>query len=688
MTPKTFSFQGDRRQPQMIHLTEAGESPNIQKRYSLIGARAARAAVGRRHRRARPIHQLLLPSKIKVNRAISGADFTFFLGHYPPTRIPNLLDNGQNIFNSNFSQPGYDARDFSFQGDAYYDSQSQMIQLTRNGTGPSIQNSVGRAFLATPMPLWDNVTGELARFTTSFTFQIKVISANTGDGLTFFLGHYPPTSKLEGVGGSLGLFNNGVATGVVAIEFDTYFNAGVDNSGSHMGIDVNSIVSREYTNVAVPGRNLTSGLPMTCHISYVNTSLDLRQFLPSEVAIGFSGATGVAVDLHQIMSWSFNSTLEPPPARKNSKFPWKLLVQATGPVIVFLAIVFIFVGVRRRQLRTRKKHHRALARGLEHFDYHKLAGATNKFSQENKLGQGGSASVYQRQLTNRHVAIKIFTPVASGEGRKAFEDEHRIASGLRHKHLVQLIGWCYDRKRNQVEFICWWLDDRYTRLFLVYELLPQGSLDQHLHRGKSWLPWSKRYEIILDLGSALQYLYVDCEQGQQCIVHGDIKSSNVLLGSSYGAKLGDFGLARFVLHETGSQTTDVLQGTFGYIDPVFLNTSQRNRQSDIYNFGIVLLEMVSGRDPTMCLHDRPPLSSWVRSLYHRNYILDAADERLISGESNVACQQMEHTLLIGLLCVHPDPSIRPSITHTMEALRSEELTLDIAPLAPVALSLA
>ncbi|XP_044336259.1 L-type lectin-domain containing receptor kinase IX.1-like [Triticum aestivum] len=618
-------------------------------------------------------------------------------------------------FSFNFSQPGgYDAQNFSFQGDAYYDSQSQTIELTKAGGSPNIQNSVGRALYAQPVPLWDAITGELARFTTSFTFEIKVNSELSGDGMTFFLGHYPPTSIPDPLdnGRNLGLFNKSVgtvATGdnrVVAVEFDTFLNVESDNSDSHMGIDVNSIISRAYTNVAVPGKNLTSNLPMTCHISYsndtkilaavlqivdvtyrVNTSVDLRQMLPSVVAIGFSGATGVAVEQHQIMSWSFNSTLDPSPPRRNPKIPWKLLVEATGPVTIFLAIVCIFVGVRRRQLCTRKKHYRALARGLEHFDYHKLAHATNKFSQENKLGQGGSASVYQGQLTNRHVAIKRFRPVASGEGRKAFEDELRIASGLRHKHLVELIGWCYDRKRNPIEFICWWWDDKYTRLFLVYELLPQGSLDQHLHRGKSWLPWSKRYEIILDLGSALQYLHVDCEQGQQCIVHGDIKSSNVLLGSSYGAKLGDFGLARFVHHETGSQTTDVLQGTYGYIDPVFLDTCQRNRQSDIYSFGIVLLEMVSGRDPTMCLHDRPPLSSWVRSSYHRNDILDAADERLISGESNVARQQMEHMLLIGLLCVHQDPSIRPSITHTMEALRSEELTLDIVPLAPVTLSL-
>ncbi|XP_048567153.1 L-type lectin-domain containing receptor kinase IX.1-like, partial [Triticum urartu] len=544
-------------------------------------------------------------------------------------------------FSSNFSNPDFDAQDFSFQGDAYYDSQSQMIQLTRNGDGTSVNNSVGRAFLATPMPLWDTVTGELARFTTSFTFQIKVISASNGDGMTFFLGHYPPTSISNNNnfgGGNLGLFNKTdgtvVATGddrAVAVEFDTFKNDDVDTSGSHMGIDVNSIVSRAYTNATVPGRNLTSGLPMTCQISYgndtkmlaavlqigdatysVNTSVDLRQLLPSVVAIGFSGATGSAVELHQIMSWSFNSTLDlplarnnseipppspksseiPPPSPKSSKVPpnlRKLLIEVTGPVIGVIAIVCIFVGVHRWQLCMRKKQCRALARGLGHIDYHKLARATNNFSNETRLGQGGSAFVYRGQLTSpsRPVAIKRFKTAASGQGMQAFEDELRVASRLRHRNLVELIGWCYDDKRNPIEFVCWWRDDKHARLFLVYEFLPQGSLDQHLHGGNSWLPWDKRYEIILDLGSALQYLHVDCEQHQQCIVHGDIKSSNVLLDTSYGAKLGDFGLARFVHHETGSQTTDIVQGTYGYIDPVFIDTSQRNMQSDIYSFGIV-----------------------------------------------------------------------------------------------------
>ncbi|XP_044346437.1 L-type lectin-domain containing receptor kinase IX.1-like [Triticum aestivum] len=622
-------------------------------------------------------------------------------------------------FTTNFSLPGgYDAsKHLRFQRDARFDHDSRMIHLTKAGGSP--RNSVGRVLHAHPVTLWDAATGELAGFNTSFTFRIKAASSNTssGDGLAFFLGHYPPTTIPESLddGRNLGLYPKGmgrVATGAdraVAVEFDTLRNPEVDHSGSHMGIDVNSIESLAYTNATWPDRQLTSGLPMSCHISYdtkilaavlkignatyhVNTSVDLRKHLPPVVAIGFSAATGQGFEIHQIVSWSFHSTLDPPTQSskllppKNYKMTCKLLVEVTTvPVIGIIGIVCIFVRVRRWQLCTRKKHYTALARGLGHFDCHELSRAANKFAKENKLGEGGSASVYRGQLTSptRAVAIKIFKPATSREGRKAFEDELRIASRLRHRNLVELIGWCYSGPRNLVEFICWWRDDMYTRLFLVYELLPQGSLDQHLHGGNSWLPWSKRYEIILDLGSALQYLHVDCEQDKQCVVHGDIKSSNVLLDPLYGAKLGDFGLARFVHQEIGAQTTDVVQGTYGYIDPVFVNTSQRNTQSDIYSFGIVLLEMVSGRDPTVRLNDRPPLPSCVRSLYHGNALLGAADVRLIGGESSVGRQQMKRVLLVGLLCVHQDPSCRPSIIQTMDALRSEKLKLDITPLAPV-----
>lgn len=123
--------------------------------------------------------------------------------------------------------------------------------------------------------------------------------------------------------------------------------------------------------------------------------------------------------------------------------------------------------------------------------------------------------------------------------------------------------------------------------------MPNGSLDYHLFKGQSHLTWSIRFKIAQGLASALLYLH---EEWEQCVVHRDIKSSNIMLDSNFNAKLGDFGLARLVDHEKGSQTT-VLAGTMGYMAPECVTTGKASKETDVYSFGIVLLEIACGRKP-------------------------------------------------------------------------------------------
>jgi serine/threonine protein kinase len=150
----------------------------------------------------------------------------------------------------------------------------------------------------------------------------------------------------------------------------------------------------------------------------------------------------------------------------------------------------------------------------------------------------------------------------------------------------------------------------------------------------------------MGLGSALSYLHRDWDQ---CVVHGDIKPSNIMLDSSYNAKLGDFGLARLADHGTGPQTTMNVSGTRGYIDPDFVNTCRRSTESDVYSFGIVLLEIVSGKPPVVVQDQEPPflLLKWVWSLHSQGAILDAADARLRVVEADEE-RQMERALVVGL----------------------------------------
>ncbi|KAM0842198.1 hypothetical protein ACQ4PT_058508 [Festuca glaucescens] len=630
-------------------------------------------------------------------------------------------------FSLNFSDPSIPDRGASidFSNDASISP--SRLELTKNTRDANIQYSTGRASYVGKVPLWNSATGEIASFTTTFFFQItpdKDSLPDTGDGMAFFLGHFPSEIPPNSNGGSLGLlpaFTNGTGDSrIVAVEFDTFLNPqNADINGNHVGIDVNSVNSTASTDTTTwPGKNLTSSAVMTATVKYdnvskllavdlliddalyqVNATVDLSRHLPEEVAVGFSAATGLVAELHQILSWSFSSTLQlesikeaPPPAEpplptSSSSHKRTLVIILLSVLVPLLLLLVCAAAVAwRRHKKTRsvganedrstesdseeESGDRAdLERGVaaggpRRYTYRELAAATSSFAEEQKLGRGGFGSVYRGHLLTavrgdqggRPVAIKMLSAESSAQGRKEFEAEVRIISRLKHRNLVQLLGWCDSRKG----------------LLLVYELVTESSLDKHLHSGDRFLTWPQRYKIILGLGSALRYLHGEWEQ---CIVHGDIKPSNIMLDSSLGTKLGDFGLARLVDHGTGLwQTTKAVLGTAGYIDPEFVNTRRPSTESDVYSFGVVLLEIVSGRRPVIETPERSfTLLRWVWSLYGRSAILDAADERLRGDEADELW--MERVLVVGLWCAHPERSERPSVAQAMNILQSEESRL-------------
>ncbi|XP_020149504.1 L-type lectin-domain containing receptor kinase IX.1-like [Aegilops tauschii subsp. strangulata] len=623
-------------------------------------------------------------------------------------------------FNLNFSDPSAGSS-IASTGDAF--TTPSTLELTKNARNADIQNSVGRAWYARKVPLWSNATGEMASFTTAFSFQITPDMDSvtySGDGMAFFLGHFPSKIPNNSVGGGLALlpkFADGTGDSrIVAVEFDTFANMEcADINSNHVGIDVNSLTSTASTDTTSwPGKNLTSpNVLKTATVMYhndskmlavdllidgalyqVNATVDLSTYLPEEVAVGFSAATGGVFELHQILSWSFSSTLEskkeaPPPAEaplpistsSNNKHKKMvpILVSVIVPLLLLIVCAAVVLGWRRHKKRRvnedseeecldRADLERGVAAGgPRRYIYNELVAATGNFAEEKKLGRGGFGSVYGGQLTlaaavggdqdRRAVAVKVLSAESSAQGRKEFEAEVRIISRLKHRNLVQLLGWCDSRKG----------------LLLVYELVAKGSLDRHLYnKDRKHLTWPQRYNIILGLGSALRYLHGEWEQ---CIVHGDIKPSNIMLDSSMSTKLGDFGLARLVDHDTGLlQTTKAVLGTAGYIDPEFVNTRRPCTESDVYSFGIVLLEIVSGRRPvTETAGKSFTLLRWVWSMYGRNTILDAADERLRGNEADE--QWMVRVLIVGLWCAHPERSERPSVAQAMHVLQSDEARL-------------
>ncbi|XP_062204162.1 L-type lectin-domain containing receptor kinase IX.1-like [Phragmites australis] len=305
--------------------------------------------------------------------------------------------------------------------------------------------------------------------------------------------------------------------------------------------------------------------------------------------------------------------------------------------------------------------------GPRRFRYNDLAVATKFFSDGEKLGEGGFGSVYRGYLKdmNLHVAIKKVSK-SSKQGRKEYASEVKIISRLRHRNLVQLIGWCHGG----------------GELLLVYELMPNGSLDTHIHNQNNILSWPLRHEIVLGIGSALLYLHQDWEQ---CVLHRDIKPSNVMIDASFNAKLGDFGLARLVDHERESHTT-ALAGTMGYMDPECMVTGTASTTSDVFSFGVVVLEIACGRRPIVVVQDTEEyatmhLVQWVWEFYGRGLILDAADARL-NGEFD--SEEMERVMVTALWCAHPDRAMRPSIRQAVNVLRLEAPLPSLPARMPIA----
>ncbi|KAG8479511.1 hypothetical protein CXB51_029280 [Gossypium anomalum] len=287
---------------------------------------------------------------------------------------------------------------------------------------------------------------------------------------------------------------------------------------------------------------------------------------------------------------------------------------------------------------------------LRKFSFVQIAKMTNNFNGE-KLGEGGFGVVYKGYLKDldTYVAVKRISK-ASKQGIKEYASEVKIISRSRHKNLVKLIGQCHEK----------------GELILVYELMANGSLDSHLFKGKTLLTWEVRFKIVQDLASALFYLH---EEGDHCVLHRDIKASNIMLDCSFNAKLGDFGLARLVDHAKASQTTH-LAGTMGYLAPECVSSGKASKESDVYSFGVVALEIACGRRSIEPKYEESQASlvAWVWNAYGSQRLPDVADPKLCM---NFDTKQMECLLMVGLWCVHPDQHLRPSIRQTIQVLNFE-----------------
>ncbi|KAJ3691267.1 hypothetical protein LUZ61_020431 [Rhynchospora tenuis] len=621
-------------------------------------------------------------------------------------------------FNLNFSDKNA-ATEITFEREAHfgdlYANNLDRISLTGDAQdGTNIHYSEGRATYNKSVPLWDMNTGEVTNFTTRFSFLIQNITpSGSGDGLAFFLSPYPSQLPVDGAESCLGLCSKSIYPStkdqIIAVEFDTYYNSNIDPNSTdptdcHIGIDVNTIQSQAYTIIK---NSLFLGMRMTAQIEYnswqkrlsvllwhdadpnitfsVDANVDIMKLLPNVSAVGFSASTGGGAELHHIFSWSFNSTLEnsqstsisSPSTSKNNSSSLSLLGKIAIGLVVGIFVSSLVVYYPRQKCLTRNTidiemianrpidYEFEKGRGPKRFPFGDLSDATNGFSENNKLGEGGFGSVYRGILNDENVNIAVKrVSKESNQGEKEYISEVTVISQLRYRNLVQLIGYCHDHG----EFL------------LVYELMHNGSLDKHLYSKESVLTWPIRHNIALGLGSALLYLHEGCLQS---VVHRDIKPSNIMLDSSFDAKLGDFGLARLADHNQHIKTT-LVAGTQGYMAPeCALGTETSSTHSDVFSFGIVLLEITCGRGPIIYQqNERKTISlvKWVWDLYRQNSLLEAVDEKL---NGDFEKEEAERLMVVGLWCVHPEKSLRPSIKQAISVLQFQAPLPNVPPKMPM-----
>ncbi|XP_011027696.1 PREDICTED: probable receptor-like serine/threonine-protein kinase At5g57670 [Populus euphratica] len=287
------------------------------------------------------------------------------------------------------------------------------------------------------------------------------------------------------------------------------------------------------------------------------------------------------------------------------------------------------------------------------FQYQELLSATSNFLAENLIGKGGSSQVYKGCLPDgKELAVKILTP--SEDVLKEFVLEIEIITTLHHKNIISLLGFCFEDKN----------------LLLVYDFLPRGSLEDNLYGNKKdplTFGWNERYKVALGVAEALDYLH-SCSA--QPVIHRDVKSSNILLSDDFEPQLSDFGLAKWAPTSSSHIICTDVAGTFGYLAPEYFMYGKVNKKIDVYAFGVVLLELLSGKKPIS--NDLPKgqesLVMWAKPILNGGKVSQLLDSSL--GDS-YDLDQIERMVLAATLCVKRAPRARPQMSLVVKLLQGD-----------------
>ncbi|PQM39329.1 proline-rich receptor-like protein kinase PERK1 [Prunus yedoensis var. nudiflora] len=295
------------------------------------------------------------------------------------------------------------------------------------------------------------------------------------------------------------------------------------------------------------------------------------------------------------------------------------------------------------------------------FTYEELALATEGFSDSNLLGQGGFGYVHKGVLPNgKEVAVKQLK-AGSGQGEREFQAEVEIISRVHHRHLVSLVGYCMTGSER----------------LLVYEFVPNKTMEFHLHgKGQPTMDWPTRLKIALGSAKGLAYLHEDCHPK---IIHRDIKAANILLDFKFEAKVADFGLAK-LSSDVNTHVSTRVMGTFGYLAPEYASSGKLTDKSDVFSFGVMLLELIIGRRPVDASQTfmEDSLVDWARPVLTR-----ALEERNFDGlvdpklQNSYDPNEMARMVACAAACVRHSARRRPRMSQVVRALEGDVSLSDL-----------
>ncbi|GMI72761.1 cysteine-rich RLK (RECEPTOR-like protein kinase) 25 [Hibiscus trionum] len=355
----------------------------------------------------------------------------------------------------------------------------------------------------------------------------------------------------------------------------------------------------------------------------------------------------------------------PPPGKRenSSQRVIKIVVPTVGSFLVLFSFLCCVLGWKpSKKLMARKARNDGIedmALQSLQFEYRTIEAATNNFAEVNKVGAGGFGSVYKGILPGgQEIAVKRLS-TSSGQGADEFRTEVELVAKLQHRNLVKLLGYCLGKKETM----------------LIYEFMPNKSLDHFIFdpEKQSQLNWSLRCKIIKGIARGLLYLHSD---SRLKIIHRDLKAGNILLDEDMTPKISDFGMAKLVDENESLQHTKRIVGTYGYMSPEYAMHGRFSDKSDVFSFGILILEIVSGKRNTSFYHSAEPDNLLTYAWRHWK---NGTPTELMDSTLRDSCvsDEVGRCIHIGLLCVQENPEARPTMARVVVMLSRSSVTLPV-----------